>query len=231
MDPEHSMRPAYLGHESVQELVASRLREAILSGSFEGGRPLRQAEIAARFGVSSIPVREAFRRLEGEGLVVFYPRRGAVVSKLSADEMREICEMREALEPLALGKALPNMADKDLRRAKEVLDLADKEPDDQLLPRWGEMNWEFHGALYRPAGRPRLLGAIHNLHINFDRYLRLHFSAMRYREKGQQEHREILERCEQRDEEGAVEALRLHIQTVSEMLFGYLAGKGAKGVT
>ena len=81
------------------------------------------------------------------------------------------------------------------------------------------------GALYRPAGRPRLLGVIHNLHINFDRYLRLHFSAMRYREKGQQEHREILERCKQRDEEGAVEALRLHIQTVSEMLFGYLAGK------
>ncbi len=225
MDFERSMRPADQAHESVQEVVASRLREAILSGSFEGGRQLRQAEIAARFGVSSIPVREAFRRLEGEGLVVFYPRRGAIVAELSPDEMREICEMREALETLALRKALPNMTNEDLRRAKEVLDLADKEPDDQLLPRWGEMNWEFHKALYYPAGRPRLLGTINNLHINFDRYLRLHFSAMRYREKGQQEHREILERCKQRDAEGAAEALRLHIQTVSEMLFGYLTGE------
>jgi len=225
MQSEHYMRPVDKEHESVQGLVASRLREAILSGLFEGGRQLRQAEIAARFGVSSIPVREAFRRLEGEGLVVVYPRRGAVVSQLSPDEMREICEMREVLEPLALRKALPNVTDEDLRRAKEVLDLADKETDDQLLPRWGEMNWEFHGALYRSAGRPKLLSTINNLHTNFDRYLRLHFSAMRYREKGQQEHREILERCEQRDEEGAVEALRLHIQTVSEMMFGYLAGK------
>jgi DNA-binding GntR family transcriptional regulator len=225
MDSQHSMRPAYQGLEGVQEAVVSRLREAILSGSLEGGRQLRQAEIAARFGVSSIPVREAFRRLEGEGLVVFYPRRGAVVSKLSPDEIRELCEMREALETLALRKALPNMTNEDLRRAKEVLDLADKEPDDQLLPRWGEMNWEFHKALYYPAGRPRLLGTINNLHIHFDRYLRLHFSSMRYREKGQQEHREILERCKQRDEEGAVEALRLHIHTVSEMLFGYLTGE------
>ena len=222
------MRPESRGHKSVQEVVVSRLREAILSGSLEGGRPLRQAEIAARFEVSSIPVREAFRQLEGEGLVAFYPRRGAVVSELSPDEMREICEMREALEPLALRRALPNMMEEDLRRAEEVLDLADKESDDQLLPRWGKMNREFHGALYRPAGRPKLLGTINNLHINFDRYLRLHFSAMHYREKGQLEHREILERCKQRDEEGAVEALRLHIQTVSEMLFGYLSKEGAK---
>lgn len=68
-------------------------------------------------------------------MVVVYPRRGAVVSELSSEEMRDICEMREALEPLALRRALPNMAEQDLRRAEKALDLVDKESDDQLLPR------------------------------------------------------------------------------------------------
>ena len=213
------------GHKTAQAMVADGLREGILSGVLGGGRPLRQIEIAEEFGVSSVPVREALRQLEGEGLVVFYPRRGAVVSELSRDEVLEICEMREALELLALRKAFPNITDGDLRRAGEVLDWADAQTDEELLARWGQVNWEFHSALYRPANRPQLLGVIRNLHNKFDRYLRIHFSTMDYRGKGQQEHREILERCKQRDEEGAIKALHQHILTVKAMLQDYLDGE------
>ncbi|WP_083760188.1 GntR family transcriptional regulator [Rubrobacter xylanophilus] len=206
-------------------MVADGLREGILRGVLKAGQPLRQMEIAEQFGVSSIPVREALRQLEGEGLMVFYPRRGAVVSELSRDEVLEICEMREVLELLALRKAFPNLTEGDLQRAEEVLERADAQTDEELLGMWGEVNWEFHSALYRPANRPQLLGVIRNLHNRFDRYLRIHFSALDYRVKGQQEHWEILERCKRGDEGRALEELRRHILTVKEMLLEYLDGE------
>src|SRR5437868_10445798 len=79
-------------------MVADVLRDAIRSGDLKGGQPLRQDELAAQFGLSRIPVREALRRLEGEGLVTVNPHRGAVVSILSNEELHEICEIRVALE-------------------------------------------------------------------------------------------------------------------------------------
>jgi len=219
------------GHKTAQEVVADGLREAILRGVLKSGQSLRQAKIAEQFGVSSIPVREALRQLEGEGLVVFYPRRGAVVSELSRDEVLEICEMREVLELLALRKAFSEITDEDLQRAEKVLDEADVQPDEELLGRWGQVNWDFHSTLYRPANRPQLLGIIKNLHNKFDRYLRIHFSALDYRVKGQQEHREILAHCKQRDEEGAIEALRQHIVTVRDMLLDYLDEENEEDAT
>jgi DNA-binding GntR family transcriptional regulator len=134
-------------------MVADGLREGILSGVLGGGRPLRQIEIAEEFGVSSVPVREALRQLEGEGLVVFYPRRGAVVSELSRDEVLEICEMREALELLALRKAFPNTTDGDLRRAGEVLDRADAQTDEELLAEAEKTFDLLYEAYFEPARR------------------------------------------------------------------------------
>ncbi len=207
-------------HKTTQAMVTDGLREAILTGALRAGRQLKQEEIAEQFGVSRIPVREALRQLEGEGLVVFYPRRGAVVAELSSQEVQETCEMRVALETLALRLAMPDLTQQDLQRAGEVLDHIDRQED--LIGQWSELNWRFHAVLYAPSNRPRLLGVIKQLHAKCDRYLRLHFSAMDYREKGQSEHRQILDRCEQRDLEGAVRLLTEHIDTVSRMLTAYL---------
>ncbi len=140
--------------------LAQALREAILRGSYAGGQPLRQDELAAQFGTSKIPVREALRQLEAEGLVTFFPNRGAVVASLSPDEAEEIGEIRSALEAAA----------HDLHRAQDVLDEARDEPDPT---RWSVLNWEFHAALYAPAGRPQLLKLIQQLHRRVDRYMRV----------------------------------------------------------
>jgi DNA-binding GntR family transcriptional regulator len=105
-------------YRTTQAMVAGGLRQGILSGALGGGRPLRQDEIAREFGVSRIPVREALRQLEGEGLVTFYPHRGATVSELSYEEATEIGEIRASSETLALKRALPNMTEEDLRRPR-----------------------------------------------------------------------------------------------------------------
>ena len=98
------------------------IRERILSGAYAEGDPLRQDAIAAELGVSRIPVREALRQLEAEGLVTFSPHRGAVVSTLSLEEIEELFELRADIECELLRRAMPNTGDEQLTRANDLLD-------------------------------------------------------------------------------------------------------------
>ena len=139
------------GYRTTQGMVVGGLRDAILSGVLAGGQPLRQDEIAEQFGVSRMPVREALRQLEGEGMVSFYPHRGAVVSELSYHEVVEITELRLVLEPEALRKAFEPLGGEEFGRAEEILEEIDGEED--LGSRWGELNRRFHATLFAPANR------------------------------------------------------------------------------
>ena len=99
---------------STPDLIADALREAIVRGIFQEGQSLRQDEIATQFGVSRIPVREALRQLEAEGLVTLHLNRGAMVSALSPAEAQEIFEIRSALEVKAIQLAIPKLTPSDL---------------------------------------------------------------------------------------------------------------------
>ncbi len=200
-------------------LAAEVLREAILLGVLKGGEQLRQDEIAAHLGVSRIPVREAFRQLEAEGLVVFYPHRGAVVSELSNREVQEIYEIRIALETTAIRLAIPHLSERDLQRAEKVLDEIDLAPD---VAKWSVLNREFHTVLYTPADRPRLLALINTMRTNVERYQRIYISLMQHQANSQVEHREILEACTRRDVRSAVRGLERHLGNAARSLAAYL---------
>ena len=101
---------------STPDLIADALREAILRGIFQEGQSLRQDEIATQFGVSRIPVREALKQLEAEGLVTLHLNRGAIVSVLTAQEAQEICEIRSALEVKAIQLAIPKFRETDIEK-------------------------------------------------------------------------------------------------------------------
>jgi DNA-binding GntR family transcriptional regulator len=204
---------------STPDLIADALRQAILHGIFKGGQSLRQDEIATKFGVSRIPVREALRQLEAEGLVVFQPNRGATVTSLSAEEAQEIYEIRMALETLALQLAIPQLSDADLQKAETMLEMTESSTE---MTRWSDFNWEFHSALYAPAKRPRLLSMIKTLHTNIDRYVRLQMQESNYREQSQKEHRLILDYCQKKDSEGAIALLKQHISAGGDQLIAYL---------
>lgn len=204
---------------STPDLIADALREAIVRGIFQEGQSLRQDEIATQFKVSRIPVREALRQLEAEGLVVLYPNRGAIVSVLSASEAQEISEIRIALETLALGLAIPHLMPSDFDKAQVILDTIEQETD---LTRCTQLNWEFHATLYTPANRPRLLTMIKTLHINIDRYVRLMLETMNYQQRSQKEHYQLLSACKQQDTKTAIKLLKRHIEAGGEQLVGYL---------
>lgn len=204
---------------STPDLIADALREAILRGIFQEGQSLRQDEIATQFGVSRIPVREALKQLEAEGLVTLHLNRGAIVSVLTAQEAQEICEIRSALEVKAMQLAIPKFRETDIEKAAVILEATDQATDAGVL---AKLNWEFHATLYATAERPRLLAMIKTLHVNCDRYVRVQLVEMDYQERSQKEHYQLLDACQKQDTKAAIRLLKRHIDTAGEQLIAYL---------
>jgi DNA-binding GntR family transcriptional regulator len=201
------------------ESIANALRTDILRGKLQGGQALRQDEIATQFGVSKIPVREALVQLKAEGLVNFYPNRGAFVSEISAAEADEIYIMRIALETAVLARAIPHLTVSHFKHAGEILTAIDREEN---IAKWGELNWEFHATLYSPAELPRVMESIRILHTNIARYLVLYLAGMDYQKKSQREHRALLQACREGDVEKAEDILEEHLRSASTHLIKFL---------
>lgn len=202
------------------DLIATSLRADIMQGRLEDGQPLRQDEVAARFGVSKIPVREALFQLKAEGLIDFLPNRGAIVAELSPAEAEEIFVMRVALETAVLRRAIPNLTIANLAQAEKTLVVMDQEKN---VARWGELNWEFHATLYAPAKLPRLMEWVKTLHINVARYLVVYLAGMDRQKVSQDQHRDILEACRRGNIEAAVAHLAQHLDAASDQLVEFLA--------
>jgi len=194
-------------------VIASVLREAIYRGILQEGQPLRQAQIALRLGVSPIPLREALRILESEGLVAFSGYRGAFVTSLSLEEVREYYEIICRLEVHLLELAFPRITGSVVGEARSVLELMEAEPDPI---RWRELNERFHSLLYEPAGRPITMSVASRFRQNVDRYIRIHLPYMR--EESQRQHRQLLSLVEAGDLKGSLALLERHLLYTSDDL-------------
>lgn len=200
-------------------MIVSALRHSILTGELRSGQSLPQDEIAARFGVSKIPAREALVQLKAEGLVTLLPNRGAFVSALSPDEVDEIYAMRGALETLALRRAVPRMTKSDFVRAAGLIEIMDDERDPLT---WSDLNWEFHAVLYQPSALPRLLDHVRVLHTNVQRYLVNYLTNVDYHSEAQRQHRLILDLCKQGDADGAASTLARHLDQAAVKMVALL---------
>lgn len=208
--------------ETVADRISAVLRKAIVAGALPAGSALRQDELAARFGFSRMPVRDALRQLETEGLVSIHPTKGAFVAAMDPTEIREIFALRELLEVEALRLSCPRLDDDILSKASAALDRIDGEPN---VARWGALNAAFHLALYGRCGNSRLLAAIEAYHGAVDRYVRVLLSNLDYQSRSQQEHRNLLAACFDRDERRAASILRAHLRTGSDMLSEAVRGR------
>jgi DNA-binding GntR family transcriptional regulator len=153
---------------STPELIADALRRAILTGAIAGGMQLKQNDVAARFGVSVVPVREAFLKLVAEGLALLQPNRGVTVTMISDQDFQEIAEMRSLLEPHVFRLSAPRLTPSHLARSRAILEEAAQTDD---LYRRAELHWGFHRSLYECAERPRLLAQLAGLYTCINRYL------------------------------------------------------------
>jgi len=125
--------------QTLTSMTADAIRERILRGRYPEGEPLRQDAIGVELGVSRIPVREALRQLEAEGLVTFNPHRGAVVSTLSLKQIRELFELRAEIEGDLIRRAVPYMKPEDHARADEILDAYEAALRSGQVAVWGAL--------------------------------------------------------------------------------------------
>ncbi len=220
MTPTTSLQSIDLSTRSGDQtrVLITELRKEIISGALRPGEPLRQDVIAERYKVSRMPVREALRVLEAEGLALLVPNKGASVAPLDLLELQEIYEMRVSAETLALRLSLPEISNAQIDRAARIQD--DIESAD--LRDFGALNKAFHRTLYEPCGRPRLLAHIDGLNDVADRYLRFTIKALDYAERSNSDHRALLEACRKRDEVEALSILSSHIIDAGEVLKNYL---------
>ena len=214
--------------QTLTSAVADRLRDKILRGEFRAGEQLRQHAIAAEFDVSRIPLREAFRQLEAEGLIEIIDHRGAVVSALSPEEIEELFDIRAALESVTLRHAVPRLTEEDLERAEESLVTYERALNDETdFEVWGELHWRFHSSLYAAANRTRSLSLIQTINNNADRYIRLHILFLRdAHHQSKDEHRAILELCRRRDAEAAGQLLERHIAKAGREMKEFITRQG-----
>jgi DNA-binding GntR family transcriptional regulator len=211
-----------IARKTVTELAVDALRERILNGAYPEGAALRQDALAAELGVSRIPVREALRQLEAEGLVSFQPHYGAVVSTLSLAEIEELFELRALVESDLVRRAVPRLSPDELRRAEEILDAYDAAFRAGQTAEWGALNWRFHSTLLAAAGRPLSLGVAQTLHTQSERYTRLQLVLTHGETRASGEHREMLAAAAARDAERTARLLSGHILRAGGSLLDFL---------
>ena len=196
---------------TLTDAAADALRHRILNGGLAAGTPLRQEALAAELGISRIPLREALRHLEAEGLVVLLPHRGAIVAELPLGDLTELFELRADLETDLTRRAVPRLTPAALDRMDtgSAAFTAALEAGD--VAGLGAANLAFHGAIYAGAGRPRTLEVVTRLHATCDRLLRLQLTLTAGGERAVREHREIAAAVRGGDAELAARLTRDHI--------------------
>ncbi|MBC9732603.1 GntR family transcriptional regulator [Nocardioides marmotae] len=197
--------------------VAAYLREAILGGDLLPGDRLRQEEVAARLGASRLPVREALRMLEAEGLTEHEPHKGARVPRLTQHEVDVIYRMRERLEPLALVESLPQLTALDHERLEEVQQRIEDNDD---LEKFLDLDREFHMLTYSGCSIEPLNQNVTRLWNSTQHYRRAYVALGGHGRMWvvNAEHRLILDAVVRRDPSDAERYLEGHIRRTRNAL-------------
>ena len=214
--------------QTLAATVSQRLRRLILDGQLAPGTTLRLSPLAASLGVSVMPVREALRRLEAEGLVVLTPRRGATVAELSVEDAEETYALRTALESLCAGRAAERLTDADLVELQRLFDCMDSAEESADLAAFIDADHAFHSYLYGVSGRSRLLGMISELQDRSRRYLPSLYEAWQMAEDPLDAHRPLLAAIKERDPARVEELTREHMRQAGDRLTLAIARKAGE---
>jgi DNA-binding GntR family transcriptional regulator len=202
-----------IGHPRVtaREFVHDTLRRAILSGALPGGTRLVQADLANQLSVSTTPVREALRDLVAEGLVVFRAHAGAVVRQLDSEELVELYEIRQALEPLALRRAIARITPIQLATADALVRAMEQEGDPAA---WAALNRSFHGVLEEAAHASFIRSVLKGIQDIAAIYVARSLIAEPNRIiSGNKEHRALLSAVQRKDADTAESILVAHLES------------------
>lgn len=208
--------------QTLSSALADSLRERILLGELPDGTQLVQESLSQEYGVSRIPVREALRQLEAEGLITFIDHKGAKVTRLKLEDVLELLHIRAILERDLIQIAIPNLTEKDFILSREYLDQFDQAFKQNDIKRWGRLNAKFHTSFYQAAKRPHTLNLVTQLYNQTDRYTRLQILFTQTKKLAHEEHQHILNLCENKEIVAAGAFIYQHILSAGEALANHL---------
>lgn len=191
--------------QTATDACADYLRKAILDGQYSEGKPIVIDRLASQIGVSQTPIREAIRRLEAEGFLTFIPKRGATVRPIDPNEFEELVEIRKALEPIVLHKAISNTTNVTKINGHTEFKFWVKQTDPSSIL---DAQWNFYSAIYSPAGQARILDLIATNWKHIHRYHRVAWvMSDKIRNKDIRLMRELFQQYKKKDLDGANKAL------------------------
>jgi DNA-binding GntR family transcriptional regulator len=216
-----------ISRQSLPDVIADDVRERILSGELAEGEIIRQEALAEEYDVSRMPIREALKRLSAEGLVEMTNNRGATVTKHSLHEIGEIFDVRALIEVDLFRRAIPEMTSSDFTRCRKILDEMELSYNADDVAKWGELNFQYHSALYAAAKRKLTHELLHRVSLQSDRYVRMHLSVMKQREPAKEEHRLLLSLAQERKVEAGCQLLTDHLMRTKDQLLEMVAANRA----
>jgi DNA-binding GntR family transcriptional regulator len=205
---------------SVSDEVYHRLRHQITHALIAPGERISLRQIAGAFGVSTMPVREALRKLEAEGFVQFETR-SVIVQRLTAQEVREVFVVRRNLEILASEWAIRQVKSVDIERLRKILTAMNEQGIDH--GNWQRLNREFHFQFYELSGSTLLMQLIRNVWDRIDPYMHIYTTFVTSLHTAQGQHDKILEFIEHRDLPALLELTQTHLSYTCEIIVNALS--------
>ena len=206
----------------LRDVVFNTLRQAILTGELKPGERLMEIHLADRLGVSRTPIREAIRKLELEGLVVMIPRKGAQVAKITEKNLKDVLEVRRALDTLAVRLACKRMDDTYKKQLREACDEFAKVVKCSNTKDITEADVRFHDIINQSTGNDRLIQLVNNLAEQMYRYRLEYIKDAAYHNRLIDEHEEIYNAIMEQDEERAAKAVVVHIDNQEASILEHL---------
>lgn len=210
----------------LRDVVFTTLRQAILRGDLKPGERLMEIQLATMLGVSRTPIREAIRKLELEGLVLMIPRKGAEVAEITEKSLRDVLEVREALEVLAVQLACEKISPKQIEELKIAAVEFEKVLESNDVTHIAESDVAFHDVIYEATDNDRLINLLNNLREQMYRYRVEHLKSESARPQIIKEHQELITYIERKNKEGAANNITTHIMhQVEEVIRSLNSGK------
>lgn len=195
----------------LRDVVFHTLREAILKGELRPGERLMELQLASKLGVSRTPIREAIRMLEQEGLAVTIPRKGAEVAKMTEKDMKDVLQVREALDELAANIACERITKEELDELISAMHEFEASTRTKDLKKIAETDVKFHDVIYHATDNPKLVNMLNNLREQMYRYRVEYLKDEKNYPILLKEHKEIVEGLKTKNKEQIADAMRQHV--------------------
>lgn len=195
----------------LRDVVFNTLRQAILRGELKPGERLMEIQLANKLGVSRTPIREAIRKLELEGLVLMIPRKGAEVADITEKSLKDVLEVRKALETLCVQLACDRITEEEIRELKEAAEAFKETLKSNDVTEIAEADVRFHDVIFEATDNQKLIQLLNNLREQMYRYRVEYLKRETMHPQILAEHEEIIAHIEAKDKKEASEILCRHI--------------------